>query len=110
MDDSHFACVDGDQLDNETAYRLIIGSVVPRPIAWVTSVDEAGRVNAAPFSSYNYVATDPPMVAIGIVRRAISGAIKDTARNIVASREFVVNVATEATMATHAPLRPGVRR
>lgn len=90
--------MDGDQLDNETAYRLIIGSVVPRPIAWVTSVDEAGRVNAAPFSSYNYVATDPPMVAIGIVRRAISGAIKDTARNIVASREFVVNVATEATM------------
>ncbi|WP_159912366.1 flavin reductase family protein [Pantoea sp. 18069] len=93
-----FTCVERDALDTETAYRLLVGCVVPRPIAWITTVDAAGRVNAAPFSSYNYVATTPPMLAVNIALRAGDGAIKDTARNILASREFVVNVATEATM------------
>ncbi|MET1114342.1 MAG: flavin reductase family protein [Comamonas sp.] len=93
-----FTCVDRDALDTETAYRLLVGCVVPRPIAWITTVDEEGRVNVAPFSSYNYVATSPPMLAVNIALRAGDGAIKDTARNILASREFVVNVATEATM------------
>lgn len=98
MDISKFSCVDGAQLDTETAYRLLVGCVVPRPIAWVTSVDDSGRVNVAPFSSYNYVATSPPMLAINIARRAVGGGLKDTARNIEASGEFVVNVATEASM------------
>ncbi|WP_159591858.1 flavin reductase family protein [Hydrogenophaga sp. BPS33] len=98
MESQRYACVDGEQLDTETAYRLIVGCVAPRPIAWITSVDDAGRVNAAPFSSYNYVATSPPMVAINIARRAVGGATKDTARNIERSRSFVVNVATEAHM------------
>jgi flavin reductase (DIM6/NTAB) family NADH-FMN oxidoreductase RutF len=70
--------------------------VVPRPVAWITSLGENGRVNAAPFSSYNYVATSPPMVAVNIVSRA--GVEKDTATNIRARGEFVVNVATEETM------------
>ncbi len=95
---TRFACVDGAQLDTETAYRLIVGCVVPRPVAWITTVNAAGLVNVAPFSSYNYVATSPPMVAINIAGRAGDGAIKDSARNIVESGEFVVNVATEATM------------
>ncbi len=98
MDAHPFSCVDGDQLDTETAYRLLVGCVVPRPVAWITTVDEEGRVNAAPFSSYNYVATSPPMVAINIAVRPGTGATKDTARNIERSREFVVNVATEDTM------------
>lgn len=93
-----FACVDGTALDTETAYRLLVGCVVPRPIAWVTTTDAQGRVNAAPFSSYNYVATSPPMLAINIARRAGDGAIKDTARNLLNQGEFVVNVATEANM------------
>lgn len=93
-----FTCVDRDALDTETAYRLLVGCVVPRPIAWITSVDANGRVNAAPFSSYNYVATSPPMLAVNIARRASDGALKDSAANIMATREFVVNVATEATM------------
>lgn len=98
-----FAFVDGDGLDSATAYRLLVGCVVPRPIAWITTLDAQGRVNAAPFSSYNYVATSPPMLAINIAKRAGDGAIKDTAANILARREFVVNVATEATMeAMHA--------
>jgi flavin reductase (DIM6/NTAB) family NADH-FMN oxidoreductase RutF len=98
LTEQRFTCVDGDSLDTETAYRLIVGCVAPRPVAWITSIDEQGRVNAAPFSSYNYVATSPPMLAINIAARASSGATKDTARNIVSSREFVVNVATEHNM------------
>jgi flavin reductase (DIM6/NTAB) family NADH-FMN oxidoreductase RutF len=95
---ARFACVDGSQLDTETAYRLLVGCVVPRPVAWITTVSAAGIVNVAPFSSYNYVATSPPMLGINIARRASDGAMKDSARNILETREFVVNVATEATM------------
>lgn len=93
-----FTCVDQDALDTTTAYRLLVGCVVPRPVAWITTVDADGRVNAAPFSSYNYVATSPPMLAVNIALRAGDGQLKDTARNILATGEFVVNVATEATM------------
>ncbi|MBO9513142.1 MAG: flavin reductase family protein [Variovorax sp.] len=92
MDD--FIFVDGAGLDTAEAYRLVIGCVVPRPVAWITTVDAAGRVNAAPFSSYNYVATSPPMLAVNVALR--EGETKDTARNIQANGEFVVNVATEA--------------
>lgn len=93
---SDYVRVDTADLAKDTAYRLTIGCVVPRPIAWITTQDERGLVNAAPFSSYNYVATDPPMLAINIAHRA--GDDKDTARNIVRSGEFVVNVANEANM------------
>jgi flavin reductase (DIM6/NTAB) family NADH-FMN oxidoreductase RutF len=93
-----FSCVDGEQLDTATAYRLIVGCVAPRPVAWITTVDEQGLVNVAPFSSYNYVATSPPMLAVNIATRPGSGQTKDTARNIALTREFVVNVATEANM------------
>ncbi len=96
MSTDEFILIDGDGLDTAAAFRLLIGCVVPRPIAWITTVDAQGRVNAAPFSSYNYVATSPPMIAVNIAARA--GAIKDTARNIRESGEFVVNVATEETM------------
>jgi flavin reductase (DIM6/NTAB) family NADH-FMN oxidoreductase RutF len=90
-----YVTVAASGLDTQAAYKLIIGCVVPRPIAWITSVSAAGRVNAAPFSSYNYVAHCPPMVAVNVGLRA--GQLKDTARNILETREFVVNVATEAT-------------
>lgn len=93
-----FTCVDGEHLDTETAYRLLVGCVVPRPVAWITSVNGDGLVNAAPFSSYNYVATSPPMLAVNIATRPGSGLTKDTARNIALTREFVVNVATEHDM------------
>lgn len=94
MDD--FIHVDGEGLDTETAYRLIIGCVVPRPVAWITTMGADGHVNAAPFSSYNYVATSPPMIAVNIATRV--GQVKDTARNIRETGEFVINVSTEATM------------
>lgn len=98
MTEPRFTCVDGASLDTETAYRLVVGCVAPRPVAWITTIDDEGRVNAAPFSSYNYVATSPPMLAINIAKRAGNGQTKDTARNITRSREFVVNVATEHNM------------
>ncbi|HWD23433.1 MAG TPA: flavin reductase family protein [Burkholderiales bacterium] len=93
---SEFISIDATGLDTATAYRLIIGCVTPRPVAWVTTVSSAGCVNAAPFSSYNYVAHSPPMLAINIGTR--DGRLKDTARNIVDTGEFVVNVPTEASM------------
>jgi flavin reductase (DIM6/NTAB) family NADH-FMN oxidoreductase RutF len=77
-------------------YNLIIGLVAPRPIALVTTLGPGGKVNAAPFSSYNYLCLDPPIVGLGIAAKsaALDG-LKDTARNIEATREFVVNVVTE---------------
>lgn len=83
-------------MDTQTAYRLLCGAVVPRPIAWITSMDAQGLVNAAPFSSFNYVSHSPPMLAVNIGARR--GVLKDTARNITQTGEFVVNVATLPNM------------
>ena len=91
-----FTTLDARGMDTATAYRLLCGVVAPRPIAWITSIDANGVVNAAPFSSYNYVAHSPPMLAVNIGTR--NGGLKDTARNIEQTGEFVVNVATEANM------------
>src|ERR1700732_1060041 len=73
-------------------YRLLISSVTPRPIAWVTSVDREGRVNLAPFSFFNAFGADPPVVVFGPNRKK-DGSKKDTLANIEAMGEFVVNVA-----------------
>lgn len=72
-------------------YRFLTSAVAPRPIAWVTTMDATGLVNAAPFSWFNTVCPDPPMVAIAIGSRA-DGTPKDTFRNIRDTGEFVVNV------------------
>ena len=85
---------DLEKLPGSTAYKLLVGLVAPRPIALVTSVSRAGRLNAAPFSAYNYLSTDPPIVGIGIALRP-DGQMKDTARNIRETGEFVINVVTE---------------
>ena len=62
--------IDSRNLDAESAYKLLIGAVVPRPIAWVTSVSPHGGINLAPFSCFTFVLNDPPMVAISIGRLA----------------------------------------
>jgi flavin reductase (DIM6/NTAB) family NADH-FMN oxidoreductase RutF len=78
------------------AYKLMIGLVAPRPIALITSMDETGHVNAAPFSAYNYMSTDPPIIAVGVQNRPEAKFVpKDTARNIRRTQEFVVNIVTE---------------
>ena len=52
------------------AYKLLVGLVAPRPIALITSMDEEGRLNAAPFSAYNYLCTDPPIIGVGVTNRS----------------------------------------
>lgn len=85
---------DLDDLSPQDAYRLVTSVVVPRPIAWVTSVGEDGVVNAAPFSFFNILGSTPPIVGIGVGNRR-DGQPKDTARNAVARGEFVVNLVGE---------------
>jgi flavin reductase (DIM6/NTAB) family NADH-FMN oxidoreductase RutF len=76
------------------AYKLLTNLVVPRPIAWVSSKDVQGGINLAPFSFFNLMGSDPPIVAIGVGDDP-TGRPKHTARNIAATREFVVNLVTE---------------
>jgi flavin reductase (DIM6/NTAB) family NADH-FMN oxidoreductase RutF len=83
--------IDPKTLAAEPAYRLLTGIVVPRPIAWVTTVSAAGVVNLAPFSAFTFVSPKPPMLAISIGHK--KGIYKDTARNILATEEFVVHIA-----------------
>lgn len=82
---------DFDRISPENRYKLLVSTVVPRPIAWVVTLDLAGRVNAAPFSFFNAVSQDPPVVVIGIGGRG-PGHGKDTAVNIRNHPEFVVNL------------------
>ena len=87
---------DLDQLPVRHAYKLLVGLVAPRPIALITSMDENGLLNAAPFSAYNYLCTDPPIIGVGVTNRTDQQFVpKDTARNIRRTGEFVVNVVTE---------------
>lgn len=76
-------------------YHMLVGVVTPRPIAWVTTVDEEGRVNLAPFSFFNAFGANPPVVVFSPVLRR-DGSRKDTLRNVEATREFVLNSAVEA--------------
>ena len=87
-----YVTIDAKDLSSQEAYRMVIGCVVPRPVAWITTLDASGCVNAAPFSSFNQVAHSPPMLAVSIGLR--DDKLKDTARNIVDTGEFTVNVAT----------------
>ena len=87
---------DMEQVPHRQVYNLLIGLVAPRPIAWITSMDERGTLNAAPFSAFNYFGTEPPVVGIGIQNRPDGQwNAKDTARNIRRTGEFVINVVTE---------------
>jgi flavin reductase (DIM6/NTAB) family NADH-FMN oxidoreductase RutF len=83
--------VDPSFLDAEESYKLLTGVVVPRPIAWISTLGSNGQVNVAPFSAFTFVSTQPPMLAVSLGRRL--GVPKDTARNIGSRREFVVNIA-----------------
>ena len=71
-------------------YKLLVGSIIPRPIAFVTTDSGNGVINGAPFSYFNIVSSNPPMVSLSIQRPA-SG-YKDTARNIYRTKEFVVHI------------------
>jgi flavin reductase (DIM6/NTAB) family NADH-FMN oxidoreductase RutF len=91
-------------------YKLMIGAIVPRPIALVSSVDEANVRNLAPFSYFTACSSNPPVVVFCPILRPLPPTAKDTLRNIMATREFVVNIVSEefvermnATAATVGP-------
>ena len=92
-------------------YKLLVSTVVPRPIAWIVSQDRQGRLNAAPFSFFNAFAGDPPVVGIGISSHE-PGRPKDTRRNIRETGQFVVNLVSqemaEAMNVTAIEFEPGV--
>lgn len=77
-------------------YKLLVSTVTPRPIAWVVSQNREGRLNAAPFSFFNALSGDPPVIGIGIGSHE-PGRAKDTRCNICETREFVVNLVSEET-------------
>jgi flavin reductase (DIM6/NTAB) family NADH-FMN oxidoreductase RutF len=82
------------QIGPERAYKLLTNLVVPRPIAWVSSQNAEGLINLAPFSFFNMVGHAPPIVVIAVGDER-SGEPKHTAKNIAATREFVVNLVME---------------
>lgn len=89
-------------------YKLLIGSVVPRPIAFVTSETNDGIINGAPFSYFNVVSANPPMLSLAVQRK--NGEPKDTARNMLAKGNFVIHIVSkpflEKINQTAAFLRP----
>jgi flavin reductase (DIM6/NTAB) family NADH-FMN oxidoreductase RutF len=90
--------IDPSQHSAPDNYKLLTNLVVPRPIAWITTQDADGVVNLAPFSFFNAVSGNPLYLIVSVGSddpRENSGGVKDTAKNILASGEFVVNMVTE---------------
>ncbi len=83
-----------EKTDGDTLFRLVLGLVVPRPIGWVSTVSREGVLNIAPFSFFNAVNDEPPVLMISVSDRD-DGTPKDTVRNILETGEFVVNLVTE---------------
>lgn len=77
-------------LSQKENYKLLIGSIIPRPIALVTTESDDNVLNIAPFSFFNVVSSDPPILSIAVQR--VNGEMKDTARNIVQNKEAVVHI------------------
>ncbi|WP_336962717.1 flavin reductase family protein [Sphingobium aquiterrae] len=77
-------------------YKIINSTITPRPIAWITTVSQSGVVNAAPYSFFNAVGAEPPLIVLGLLKEPVTRALKHTASNIIASGEFVVNLVSEA--------------
>ncbi|SMQ72906.1 NADH-FMN oxidoreductase RutF, flavin reductase (DIM6/NTAB) family [Bacillus sp. OV166] len=85
--------IDPALMSERENYKFLIGSIIPRPIAFVTTISKDGVLNGAPFSYFNIVSSNPPMISLSIQRSA--GSQKDTARNIINSKQFVVHIVDE---------------
>lgn len=92
---THFDFAD---LSARQRYKLLIGTVIPRPIAFITTLSKDGRRNAGPFSFFNVLTHDPAIVAIG-VENYDDGRMKDTSRNIRDTEEFTVHIVDDALAA-----------
>ncbi|MEK5478469.1 flavin reductase family protein [Paenibacillus sp. FSL R5-0407] len=77
-------------------YKLLTGSIIPRPVAFVTTLSGTGVLNAAPFSYFNIVTADPPMISVSVQRK--QGLPKDTARNAMELGAFVVHISDESNI------------
>ena len=84
---------DPNELEHSAVYKLLTGSVIPRPIGWISTVDQNGINNLAPFSYFNAVGEDPPHVMFSTVRGNDTN--KDTLNNVLSNGQFVVNMVTE---------------
>jgi len=87
--------LDPSQIEANDVYRLMIGMIVPRPIAFVSTVDEAGVRNLAPFSYFTACGSNPPVVCFSAAVRSGPRPYKDTLENIKATGDFVVNIVSE---------------
>jgi flavin reductase (DIM6/NTAB) family NADH-FMN oxidoreductase RutF len=85
---------DFNQLPAAERYELLLGTVVPRPIALITTLDTDGALNAAPYSLFNVMGHEPPIMAVSVLAHP-ERRMKDTGRNILATEEFVINLVTE---------------
>lgn len=86
---------DFDTLGPGIGYKLMTATITPRPIAWVSTLGKSGVVNVAPYSFFNAMGHTPPTIALGLLADPVRG-FKDTARNILDTGEFVVNLVPEA--------------
>lgn len=106
---THYA-IDQHELSAGELYRLLSGTICPRPIAWVATLDAQGRANLAPFSFFNVASVDPPVLAFAPLLNG-EGCAKDTVNNLAGVGECVVHVGSEdlieALNATSASLAPG---
>ena len=91
--------IDPQILTHQDRYKLLNGSVVPRPIAFVSSMSAEGELNLAPFSFFNVVGSSPMSVVFSVMRRGPEALSKDTLVNIEATGEYVVNIVNEALVA-----------
>ncbi len=87
--------LDPGQLEPRNVYRLMTGVIVPRPIAFVSTVSATGVRNLAPFSFFTAISANPPVICFAPMIRGRDASTKDTLRNVEATGEFVVNVVTE---------------
>lgn len=82
-----------EEMSERDNYKFLIGSIIPRPVAVVSSLSKEGIVNIAPFSYFNIVTSNPPIISLSIQRK--SGEMKDTTRNILSNKQAVVHIADE---------------
>lgn len=104
----YYRTFDTDEIDHQQCYRLLIGSIVPRPIAWVSSMDADGVPNLAPFSFFSIASHYPPLVTLAVGEREKQ--LKDTSANISTTKGYVIHTVTDgwenqmnASAANYAP-------
>lgn len=88
--------IDPTTMDERENYKFLVGSIIPRPVAFVTTKSKEGVINGAPFSYFNIVSSNPPLISLSIQRSA--GKQKDTARNIIDTKAFVVHIVDEGSV------------